>query len=96
MNMSNIPCKWNATECMGAAMASAHVSSTVARAYGDFELKMRAPHGTGSNPTICDGGIYGYFTAGYVGHPQWNEMNFGQSDNPVTPPPLPKICSRIH
>ena len=38
---------------------------------------MRAPHSTGRNPTICDGGTYGYFTAGYVGHPKWNEMNFG-------------------
>lgn len=34
-------------------------------------------HDIGANPTLCDSGIYGYFTAGYVGHPQWNEMNFG-------------------
>jgi beta-glucanase (GH16 family) len=77
MSMSNIPCKWNASDCQGAAMASAHVSSTVKRGYGDFEVKMRAPHSTGANPTVCDSGIYGYFTAGYVGHPKWNEMNFG-------------------
>jgi hypothetical protein len=77
MNMSDIPCKWNAAECQGAAMATAHLSSKQQHMYGDFELRMRAPHATGKNPTICDSGIYGYFTAGYVGHPTWNEMNFG-------------------
>ena len=74
MDMSDIPCKYNTALCMGAAMATAHLSTTVAHTYGDFELRMRAPHATGSNPTICDSGIYGYFTAGYVGHPKWNEV----------------------
>ena len=78
MNMSNIPCQFGPQLCMGAAMATAHLSTTSAHSYGDFELRMRAPHSTGPNPTICDSGVYGYFTAGYVGHPTWNEMNFGK------------------
>ena len=61
--------------------------------YGDYTLRMRAPHETGSNPTVCDSGIYGYWTAGYVGHPQWNEMNFGfhpdRDDGGTKVPPSP-------
>ena len=56
MLMSSIPCKWNASECQGAAMASAHLSSTAYHGYGDYTLRMRAPHSTGHNPTVCDSG----------------------------------------
>ena len=52
MNMSNMPCHWNSSECDGCAMASAHLSSKQAHSFGDFELRMRAPHNTGKNPTI--------------------------------------------
>ena len=56
---------------------SAHLSTNQLHSYGDYTVRMRAPHSTGANPTVCDSGIYGYFTAGYVGHPVWNEFNFG-------------------
>ena len=36
MLMSSVPCKYNTSECMGATMATAHLSSTVLHGYGDY------------------------------------------------------------
>jgi hypothetical protein len=79
MLMSDVPCKFVASECHGAAMASAHLSTTRLHGYGDYEARLRAPHNYPGDGSKCDDGIYGYFTAGYVNKEcgTWNEMNFG-------------------
>jgi len=77
MLMSSTPCRQDPeASCGGAKMASDHVGSTSSFGFGDYELRMRAPHVAQAD--TCSHGIYAYFTAGFVkGNGEWDEINFG-------------------
>ena len=72
MLMSATPCKQNPASCHGAKMAADHATSIAATHFGDYELRMRAPHALNGTGGTCDKGIYAYFTAGYANkNGQW-------------------------